>query len=123
MGRVGRPFEGRRREEARRQARIDRAKAGKAEQVRFTISVEKYSREWSLIEPHRNRSEFVRECVREYPDLNRRVIELKLDKDISEADYKLLRTRYTDALTEIARLNDLLKEHSINPDLMPGVIE
>ena len=76
-----------------------------------------------MIDPHRNRSEFVRECVREYPDLNRRVIELKLDKDISEADYKLLRTRYTDALTEIARLNDLLKEHSINPDLMPGVIE
>jgi hypothetical protein len=34
-----------------------------------------------------------------------------------------LRFRYTDALKEIARLNDLLKEHSIDSDLMPGVIE
>ena len=113
MRRVGRPFQGRRREEARRQARIDRAGAGKAEQVRFTISVEKYSREWSLIEPQENRSEFIRECVREYPTLSKQVRELKRENVESEAQVVFLRQFKREALEELDRLRTILREHSI----------
>ena len=113
MGRVGRPFQGRRREQARRQARIDRAAAGKAEQVRFTISVEKYSREWSLIEPQANRSEFIRECVREYPTLSKQVRELTRENVESEAQVVFLRQFKREALEELDRLRTILREHSI----------
>jgi len=113
MKRVGRPFQGRRREEARRQARIDRAAAGKAEQVRFTISVEKYSREWSLIEPQVNRSEFIRECVREYPTLSKQVRELKRENVESQADIVFLRQFKREALEELDRLRTILREHSV----------
>ena len=109
MRRVGRPFQGRRREEDRRKARIDRARAGKAEQVRFTISVEKYSREWSLIEPNANRSEFIRECVRKYPTLSKQVREL-------QAEIALCRSRDEErraAILEVNRLHHLLEEHSV----------
>jgi hypothetical protein len=73
MGRVGRPFEGRKREAGRRQARIDKKTAGPKEQIRYTINVRKNSREWQLLNPQENRSEFIRECVREYPTLLRQV--------------------------------------------------
>ena len=114
MGRVGRPFQGRRREEARRQARIDRAKAGRKDQVRFTISVEKHSREWSLIEPQKNRSEFIRECVRNYPTLLRQVAKLEDEKRWSETQAIYRR----EAVAECVRLRNLLEQHSINPEVM-----
>jgi hypothetical protein len=110
MGRVGRPFQGRRREEARRQARIDRARAGTGEQVRFTISVEKYSTEWSLIEPQKNRSEFIRECVRKYPTFTRRLHELQQELAVCRSMAKERRA----AVNEVCRLRDLLEEHSID---------
>jgi len=113
MGRVGRPFQGRRREEARRQARIDRAAAGKAEQVRFTISVEKYSREWSLIEPQENRSEFIRECVRKYPTLSKQVREFKAENDILEAQVEQLIEAHVKAMVERDRLRKILEDHSV----------
>lgn len=116
MGRVGRPFQGRRREEARRQARIDRAAAGKAEQVRFTISTEKYSREWSLIEPQENRSEFIRMCVREYPTLSKQVRELTWENAESEAQMVFLRQFKREALEELERLRTILRDHSIEVD-------
>ena len=114
MGRVGRPYQGRRREEARRQARIDRAKAGRKDQVRFTISVEKHSREWSLIEPQKNRSEFIRECVRNYPTLLRQVAKLEDEKRWSETQAIYRR----EAVAECVRLRNLLEQHSINPEVM-----
>jgi len=113
MGRVGRPFQGRRREEARRQARIDRAAAGKAEQVRFTISTEKYSREWSLIEPQSNRSEFIRMCVREYPTLSKQVREFKAENDLLEAQVEQLIEAHVKAMVERDRLRKILEEHSV----------
>jgi hypothetical protein len=113
MGRVGRPFEGRRREEARRQRRIDRARAGKREQERFTISVEKYSLEWSLIEPQRNRSEYIRKCVRMYPALSRTVQELKAVIAVLEADKELQRSLKREAQDEVFRLREILESHSI----------
>ena len=113
MGRVGRPFQGRRREEARRQARIDRARAGKAEQVRYTISVEKYSREWSLIEPHSNKSKHIRECVREYPTLLREVARLKAENALCEEDKILQRSLKREAMDEVIRLRSILESHSI----------
>ena len=110
MGRVGRPFQGRRREEARRQARHDRARAGKKEQVRFTISVEKYSTEWSLIEPQKNRSEFIRECVRKYPTFSRRLAELQRELALCRVMQKERRA----AVNEVCRLRDILEQHSID---------
>ena len=110
MGRGGRPFQGRRREEARRQARHDRARAGKKEQVRFTISVEKYSTEWSLIEPQKNRSEFIRECVRKYPTFSRRLAELQRELALCRVMQKERRA----AVYEVCRLRDILDQHSID---------
>ena len=110
MGRVGRPFQGRRREEARRQAKKDRAAAGNKSQVRFTISVEKYSTEWSLIEPNKNRSEFIRECVREYPTLLRTVNKLQVEI----AEQKALIAGLRKDRAEAARLRDILEQHSID---------
>ena len=110
MGRVGRPFQGRRREEARSQASPDRARAGKKEQVRFTISVEKYSTEWSLIEPQKNRSEFIRECVRKYPTFSRRLAELQRELALCRVMQKERRA----AVNEVCRLRDILEQHSID---------
>ena len=110
MGRVGRPFQGRRREEARRQARIDRARAGKKEQVRFTISVEKYSTAWSLIEPQNNKSEYIRECVRKYPTFTRRLHELQQELAVCRSLAKQRR----EAINEVHRLQDILDAHSID---------
>ena len=109
MERVGRPFQGRRREEDRRQARINRERAGKAQQVRFTISVEKYSREWSLIDPHDNRSEFIRECVRKYPTLSKQVRELKAEIAVCRSRDEERRA----AIAEVNRLHYLLETHSV----------
>ena len=110
MGRVGRPFQGRRREEARRQAKKDRDAAGKKDQVRFTISVEKYSLEWSLIEPYKNRSKFIRECVREYPTLLRTINKLQVEN----ADSKALIAGLRKDRAEAARLRDILAQLSID---------
>ena len=114
MRRVGRPFEGRQREQARRQARIDRHQAGKKEQVRYTISVEKNSREWSLIEPRSNKSEFIRECVRKYPTLSKQVRELTAENDILETQVEQSCAAHIRAMLERDRLRKLLEEHSIN---------
>ena len=114
MGRVGRPFEGRQREEARRQARIDRHQAGKKEQVRYTISVEKNSREWSLIEPRKNKSEFIRECVREYYPLSRQLRELMAENDESRALTKMHREQSRELQILRDTLIRILEEHSIN---------
>ena len=113
MGRVGRPFEGRKREQLRRQARIDRHQVGKKEQVRFTISVEKHSREWSLIEPRSNKSEFIRQCVREYPTLSRKVRELMAENDILETQVEQSCAAHIKAMLERDRLRKLLEEHSV----------
>jgi len=110
MGRVGRPFQGRRREEARRQARHDRARAGKKEHVIFSVSVKKYSLEWSLIEPYKNRSKFIRECVREYPTLLRTINKLQAEN----ADSKALIAGLRKDRAEAARLRDILEQHSID---------
>ena len=109
MGRVGRPFQGRRREEARRQAKKDRAAAGNKSQVRFTISVEKYSTEWSLIEPNKNRSEFIRECVREYPTLLRTVNKLQVEI----AEQKALIAGLMKCRKEAASLREIVEQYSI----------
>ena len=113
MGRVGRPFQGRRREEARRQARIDRAAAAPKKKVRFTISVEKYSLEWSLIEPHQNRSEFIRECVRNYPTHSRTIQELKAEIAALVVDKHLQMKLKREAQDEVFRLREVLESHSI----------
>ena len=114
MGRVGRPYKGRQREQARRQARIDRAAAGKKEQVRFTISCEKYSAEWSLIEPRSNKSEFIRECVRRYPTYTRRLNELQQEL----AQCRTLLAMHRSQSLELQELRNtlvrILEEHSIN---------
>lgn len=112
MGRVGRPFQGRRRDEARRQAKKDRAAAGNKSQVRFTISVEKYSTEWSLIEPNKNRSEFIRECVREYPTLLRTVNKLQVEI----AEQKALIAGLMKCRKEAASLREIVEQYSIQID-------
>ena len=94
MGRVGRPFEGRKREEDRRQARIDKKTAGPKEQVRYTINVRKNSREWMLLDASDNRSEFIRKCVREYPTLSRQVRKYSQVIDDHSAQVDAWRKRY-----------------------------
>ena len=114
MGRVGRPFQGRRREEARRQARHDRARAGKKEQMRVTISVEKYSPEWSVIEPQKNRSQFIRDCVRKYPTLVQS--NYKLQQELAQC--RALVKMHREQSLELQLLRDtlvrILEEHSID---------
>lgn len=113
MARVGRPFEGRQREEARRQARIDRNRVSKKDMIRYTINVRECSTEWSLIQPQKNRSEFIRKCVREYPTLLRK----EAAADAKLAEYELLVAIYgkekREAVAEVIRLRRLLEQHSV----------
>lgn len=109
MARVGRPFEGRKRNEARRQAKIDKNRSGPREVVRYTISVRKNSREWSLLEPRENRSEFIREVVREYPTHLRTIRDLKAEIAEYETQVKMLR----EYQREFFRLREILEAHSI----------
>ena len=112
MKRVGRPFEGRKRNEARRQARIDKNRAGPKEVVRYTISVRKNSREWSLLEPQENRSEFIRKIVREYPTHLRTIRDLKAEIAEYETQVKMLR----EYQQEFFRLREIVDAHSIEVD-------
>ena len=98
---------------ASRQARHDRARAGKKQQERFTISIEKYSLEWSLIEPQKNRSEYIRNCVREYPTHSRTIQELRAEIAVLEADKELQRSLKREAQDEVFRLREILESHSI----------
>jgi uncharacterized phage infection (PIP) family protein YhgE len=120
MGRVGRPFEGRKREEERRQRRKDRAQAKKnqGQMMRYTICVRDGTREADLLSlvsmaKDGNVSEYVRKTISGYGPLTKEVTELNEKvAELVEINHHLRQDKNA-LLDEVARLRKLLDEHSI----------
>ena len=123
MGRVGRPFEGRKREVERRQRRLDRAKANKhrGQMMRYTICVRDGTREAKLLSlvsmaKDGNVSEYVRKTISNYGLLTQKNEALNLQvAELMESKH-LLREKWNEAQHELTRLRGLLEDHSIRWD-------
>ena len=123
MGRVGRPFEGRKREEERRQRRLDRAiaKKNRRQMMRYTICVRDGTKEAKLLglvamAKEGNVSEYVRKTIGEHGPLKRENTELQIQVVELMESKQLLRERWNEAQHELSRLRGLLEDHSIRWD-------
>jgi hypothetical protein len=108
MGRVGRPFKGRQREEERRATRAARAQGTPRRWVRYTINVEEGSDIAQTLGNKSNVSDFIRGCIRDNPSLNREVQELRRTKNN-------LQTQLETWETEIHEYRHALGLHSEKP--------
>ena len=123
MGRVGRPFEGRKREVERRQRRLDRAKAKKhrGQMMRYTICVRDGTREAELLSlvsfaKDGNVSEYVRKTIKQHGPLTKEVVTLNEELVELTETHLLTREKLNEAHEELSRLRGLLEDHSIRWD-------